>query len=259
MPKIISTLVLVLMFVLMVPAGLIMISQDSVKGEWNYPIKRGIEDVVLAGASLNPYTRAYYSVALANRRYDESEKLLALGANADNSLDELVEQTTVAADNIGNLKNSTDRAKLVDNLADSIEKYDQGLVQAQEQIIRRSELQMRPPSSAMSVSSYQSLAPSSTPTSVPAPSVQEVPEVKTTPVPQKSRPVFSLPPGGDEDSKRQFEAIEKTRKELEMLKVKLEIEQEGFTPDAQAPKIQPQSLREEEDVQKRREGSNRGR
>ena len=230
----------------MVPAGLIMISQDSVKGEWNYPIKRGIEDVVLAGASLNPYTRAYYSVALANRRYDESEKLLALGANADNALDELVEQTTVAADNIGNLKNSTDRAKLVDDLADSIEKYDQGLAQAQEQIVRRSELQTPSASPFMSASR------------TPTPSVLEVNDAKSTPVPQIGRPMQNLPSGGDDDSKRQFEAIERTRKELETLRAKLEVEQGGLAPGIQAPKIQPQQLRQE-GVQTNQMGSGRGR
>lgn len=222
MLKIFSAVALVLMFVLMVPAGLIMISQDAAKGAWNYPIKRGIEDLILAGVSLNPYTKAYFAVALANRRYDETEKLLASGENAETSLQELVTQTSTAAEDIGKVSSSQQRAKLIADLSGAIEKYDKGLESAQVSIDTKSQInsQKTNPHSATASSPPSS---GSTSKPVPASSYKVAPSVGTAQNPQQL-----YDPVLQETLREQRESIERTRRDLEELRRQLEIEQNNL-------------------------------
>lgn len=206
--KILSTAALFLVFVLMVPAGLIMISQDAAKGDWNYPIKRGIEDVILSAVSLNPYSKAYFAVALANRRYDETEKLLASGGNADVSLKELVSQTSSASDDINKISSSQQRANLIADLKASIQKYDKGLAQAQVNIDTKSVSQT-------SKSAGKDI-------SKPSPAVSYHP---SSSVQQGSSSQKADDSGLNEELQNQREAIDRTRRELEELRKKLEQEQ----------------------------------
>lgn len=214
MGKIIQTIALVVMIVLFIPAGLITVSGNAVPGDFTYPLKRKLEDAVLFLASFNSYSKAYFAVAQSNRRYEETVSLLKAGTDSAKSLEELVSQTSQAADNIKSIRSSSSRARLFADLSDSIEKYDQGLEQAQQQIVIGSEdnPQPTPPKS-----SSLPLPPSSTqPTSSPG--------TQTT-----SRSTRAGP--GDQGSK-QSDAIEKTRRELEELKRRLEEEKKRLEDEA---------------------------
>lgn len=242
MLKIVSTVALVLMFLLMIPAGLITISQDAAKGDWNYPIKAGIEDVILSVASLTPYTKAYFAVALANRRYAETEKLLALGEDADTSLQELVAQTTSAANDIGNVSSSQQRARLIADLSGAIEKYDKGLENAQVSIDTKSELNSKKNSPAPLIAA--SAAPVSRGSATPTPRASN----RTPPENSQQNPQQAYNPALDQALRDQREAIDRTRRELEELRRKLELEQTSFqqplyqTPLPTSKSFNPPSL-----------------
>ena len=236
MLKILSTVTLVLVMVMTPLVGLIMISQDASKGEFMYPVKKGLESSILAVASLTPYTKAFFSVALANRRYEETEKLLASGENADVSLQELVTQTSSAASDIGKVSSSQQRAKLIADLSTAIEKYDKGLESAQVSIDTKSEINSQKtdsPRNVVKVSKQPINGNTSQPT--PAVSSQPVPSAKS----QENPPSQQLyDPALHEKLKEQYEAIERTRRELEELKRKLALEQKNLGSQP-SPSISP--------------------
>lgn len=231
MLKIVSTAALVLMFLLMIPAGLITISQDAAKGDWNYPIKTGIEDVILSVASLTPYTKAYFAVALANRRYAETEKVLASGENADSSLEELVAQTTSAANDIGKVSSSQQRARLIADLSNAIDKYDKGLETAQISIDTKSEINSQKNSPTPLISG--SAAPASKRTATPVPGISD----RTPPASSQQNPQQAYNPALDQALRDQREAIDRTRRELEELRRKLELEQKSLQPPLYQPPL----------------------
>lgn len=228
MGKIISTFALVIMIVLFPPAALMAFSNAAVPGDTMYPVKKGLESAVLLLASANPGTKAYFAVAQANRRYDETAIILSEGDNADSSLQNLVIQTSQAASDINKVDSTEQKSKLIADLSGSIEKYDQGLAQAQQEIERSS-------------------PGSQTPVAIPNPSVPAVtltPSPPTTantgsisaPTPQPSsaptaQPVTSV---SDGQARKQQESIEKTRKELEQLRLKLEQEQKNIEKNSQS-------------------------
>jgi hypothetical protein len=212
MPKIISTLALIIALILFPPTGLILISQNAVKGEALYPVKRTLEGGILYIVALNPYTRAYFAVALANRRYDEIILLLGNDENADSTLQELVVQAGTAASDINKVSSAYQRSQLIADLSTSIDKYQKGLTDAQDQLDKRSEIiasQNKPQASQVTQS----------------PSIE--PQASSTfstaqPSPQLTQPVRKS--NLTEEERRRREAIEKAKRELEELKRKLEEE-----------------------------------
>ncbi|MCL4366500.1 DUF5667 domain-containing protein [Patescibacteria group bacterium] len=180
MTKLLSIITLVLALVLFPPAALAVVSNNAVPGDSTYPIKRGLEDVIYAVASLNPNTKALFAKARSDRRFQEITTLLTQGKDASKTLNELVEQTRAAANQIDQVSDLTQRAKLTSQLSDSITKYDQGLSQVS---------QLRPQAS---------------------PAVQ--PSVLTqTPAPA---PLIVLSPRPDPELERTREELEKIKERL---------------------------------------------
>lgn len=136
MVKLLSILSLILALVLFPPAALAVISNNAVPGDATYPIKRSLENIIFAIASLNPNTKAWFSAARSDRRFTEVKTLLAEGKVADQSLQELVTQTQVAAIQINEVSDPLKKQELINNLSDSIQKYNLGLSQASQQINR---------------------------------------------------------------------------------------------------------------------------
>lgn len=206
------------MIVLFPPAALITVSQGAVQGDATYPVKRWLESQVLFLASFNPTTRALYAVAQANRRYDESAKLLSTGDDAGSTLEELVTQSNIAAGDINQVGNDDRKVRLIGDLTSSIAKYDQGLAEAQEQISRNTETRNTQSTPIPQPTSKSSLAPTPKPSVIELTESTPKPSVKTSPTPS---PIGS--PADDEDRRKQQE-IEKARRELEELRKKLEEE-----------------------------------
>lgn len=128
--KLLSLLFLVLFILLTPPAVLAYISQDAVPGDITYPIKRKLEDGIVVLASVNPTTKAIFSVDRSGRRYKESSILLAKGQVPVKTLSELVIQTKQASDEVSQVTNPNEKRRLQQELENSINKYIQGLTDA---------------------------------------------------------------------------------------------------------------------------------
>lgn len=112
--------------------ALILISQNSIPGDGTYFIKRGLEDGILAAASVNPTTRAIFRTDLANRRFDEAEKLLL--AQNTSGLNDFVDEVSSAKQEIEALDNSLKKTQLQQQLDAKITNYQQQLRTTQQQI-----------------------------------------------------------------------------------------------------------------------------
>lgn len=190
MAKILSIVILVLVVALFPPAALALVSNNAVPGDATYPIKRGLENVIYAIASLNPNTKAMFAKARSDRRFQEITVLLTQGKQATQTLNELVAQTQTAADQINQVSDLNDKKQLINKLKDSITKYDQGLSK-----ISQTKTKEEP------------LSPSATI----APQPVVTPRLTTTPAPN--------PPSNDID--KTLEELERIRKELELQRQEL--------------------------------------
>lgn len=196
MTKLLATLSLVVVLVLFPPATMAVVSNNAVPGDVTYPVKRGLEDVIYAVASLNPVTKAWFAKARSDRRFQEITVLLTQGKEVSKTLNELVEQTRAAVNQIDRVSDLTQKGKLIRQLSDSITKYDQGLSQVP---------QPRPQASP-------TVQPSvSTQTPIPVPSI--VP----TPTP-------------DPELERTREELEKIKKRLEELERQRQMQQQSPSP-----------------------------
>lgn len=168
------------------PAALAVISNNAVPGDATYPIKRALEDIIFAVASINPTSKAWFSAARSDRRFTEVKTLLAQGKKGTDALNELVEQTNIAASQIAQVSDPIEKAKLVEQLSTSIEKYDQGL----QQVTTVS------PTPQPEVTALPKVAvlPSTRPTNQPTPHPTLQPTTTTAPLPT-SKPT-PLPDGG---------------------------------------------------------------
>lgn len=127
MARLISIIVLILSLVLFPPAALALVSNNAVPGDTVYPIKRKLEDIIFAIASINPTTRAWFAAARSDRRFKEFSTLIAQGKSASDTLDELVAQTQVAAEELKKVDDPIKKQELISQLSQSIDKYSQKL------------------------------------------------------------------------------------------------------------------------------------
>lgn len=123
MARILGVVILILAVLLFPPAVLALISNNALPGDATYPIKRKLEEGILALAAVNPTAKAWFSVTRSNRRFDEAKLLLAEGKAADQTLSELVSQTDVAANQITQLSSQQEKQQYINNLSQSITKY----------------------------------------------------------------------------------------------------------------------------------------
>lgn len=139
MVKLLATFILILAIMLFPPAALAYISQNSLPGDRLYPVKRGLEDGVLMIASISPVTKAFFAVSYSQRRYKETTGLLSNGSNEEisQSLNNLILQTALAANQIKLVSNPAQRRELIVNLSSQIQVYNQGLNSAKTQLTEK--------------------------------------------------------------------------------------------------------------------------
>ncbi len=205
--KVIGLLSIILFFILLPPAVLAVASQDSIPGDILYPVKRGLENGVLALASLHPASKAWFSLGYTGRRFNEATKLITKGKTlqAKSSLDDLVAQTSQAAVEIQAIKNQDQKEKLLVELNKSINDYKEGLTKAKQPIQTTNVNPTNPPSSALSQPQPSSSTFNPTPSATPL--------VNNPPPPSSS--LSSI----DQD-------IDETIKELDRIEKELEKEEE---------------------------------
>lgn len=115
---------------------LVILSQYSYPGDFFYPVKRGMEGVLLAAASVNPTTKAFFHVDLADRRFSEAEKLLLARADTSGLTDLVTEiQNTKAA--IQTVSDPVQKKELAQELLTKINEYKSKLIEIRTQTINQ--------------------------------------------------------------------------------------------------------------------------
>lgn len=206
-----SKVVLILFVLLLIPTSLIIISQDAVPGDRTYPIKRDLEGVIAGVVSLNPQTKAFFNVGLADRRYKEAVALIKKGDNSGSSLAELVTQTQVAAKDINQVSGAETKKQLAASLTKQIDEYDRGLAGVEQ----TQQVQILPtatpipskivPTIAATVNEAGSTSKISfTPTIIPTPTPFPTPVVSA---PIQQQPSQQTPPTDIETTREQLRKI----------------------------------------------------
>lgn len=186
MLKLFSTLLLVLTLVLLPPAALAVVSNNALPGQPTYPIKRALEKGILAVASINPTTKAWFSINVSGRRLNEATALIASGQNATDSLDELVSQTNLAAQQIQQVDNINQKQQLAADLSSSIQKYKQKLQTA--------DVKIQTTQTAIATKPSSTTAPA---TGAPTKTDVQVPQILASPTPaavHQAKPTPSVAP-----------------------------------------------------------------
>lgn len=228
MIKLLSILSIILAIILFPPAVLAVLSNNAVPGDGTYPIKRSLEDGIFAIASLNPTSKAWFSAARSDRRFKELSTLLAQGKSASNTLNELVTQTEIAATQITQVTNINQKEKLIEQLSQSIIKYDEKLQQ----------VTPTQPLTTPKPTSMSTFTPAPTPEVTPVPMPigklrpTPTPEVILPPKPIPSVPLIpspttlpSVPPDQDNDVDRARKRLEEIKKRLEEDRKKVQMQE----------------------------------
>lgn len=163
----------IILFALLPLTVLIFLSQDSIPGDFFYPVKRGMEGVVLAAASVNPATRVAFRTDLTEARFKEAQILAVLKSNAGGLL-AFADEVQATQIEVTNLKNDTERKDAEGKLLAKVDQYQDrlsGLQTKTEQNLINYRFQEIPTSSPIPTSTSLplfSFQPSSSPTPPPA-------------------------------------------------------------------------------------------
>lgn len=196
---------------------LILLSQNSVPGDFFYPIKRGMENVVLAAASVSPAAKVAFRTNLTERRFSEAEKLL-LAKSDTTALDDFVQEVAITQEAVATLSDPTQKQESTKTLVNKIEEYQTKLTQLQQQVQRNAP----PPQTAQPQQPNQNpllltatlvpptAAPTTIPPQSPVPSRPGQPPVTVQPSP--TPPLAAVVAKKNEELEK---IKEKAKKELE--------------------------------------------
>lgn len=184
-----------ILFALLPITVLIFLSQDSIPGDYFYPVKRGMENVILAAASINPAARTAFRTDLTEARFKEAQTLVISKANAS-GLSSFTDDVQAVQLEVTSLTNNTERAKAEDKLLAKIDQYQNSLstleTKTERNIIayqfQQTPTSTPPPAGGLPTSvSNQSQTPqnllSPTPTSMPLPTLTPIPTLIPTSTP----------------------------------------------------------------------------
>ncbi|MDP3726845.1 MAG: hypothetical protein Q8Q96_00845 [bacterium] len=132
MRKIFNLTSWILLFTLAPFAVLAFLSQNSVPGDLFYPVKRGLEGIVLAAASASPATRVAFRTDLTERRFMEAQKLLLAKADTT-ALGSFILEVQSTQGEIDALSNVLENQQSSEKLIAKIDDYQVKLTQLQVQ------------------------------------------------------------------------------------------------------------------------------
>lgn len=275
MIRLLSTVTLILVLVLFPPTVLALVSNNAVPGDVTYPIKRSLEDIIFAVASLNPVSKAWFAATRSDRRFKEFSTLIANGKGVSDTLTELVSQTDIAANEITKLQDPQRKKQLLDQLSVSIKKYDQGLEQASKQVTTQPTTIQSPsaeptpfattvtpqpktsatpttpfPTTASKPSTTTRSSPASSPTLTPLPKTKQAPSIppQATPQPtEKLTPILtSYPTPQPARQPNESQNIEDARKKIGDIEKRVEEEREKLKMEKKEFEEQKNEKREKE-------------
>lgn len=234
MARLLTILSIILVILFFPPATLALISNNAVPGDATYPIKRGLEEVILQVASMTPQTKALFSIQRSNRRFEEAAVLISKNATQTSSaLDELVTQTESVAKQIDQIQDPVKKEELTAQLTTEIKKYDDGLEKVKQEI---AQVPVPTPIPISTSTTTLQTSASILPTSTPTPRPTYIPSPAITPTPSSTRP-YQTPSPTPLPSPSQHQSIcDKILDPIEKARCKLEQIQLGLK--AINPKVQ---------------------
>lgn len=131
--KVAMVIAWVLLLLLLPGTALGYFAEQSLPGQTLYPVKRGIEAVVLAVESISPYARTNYLQSLTATRIQETNALVQEAAtsgnysniaiNSDNSFGSIVFSIQETVTSIQKIQNPQEKKIAAQKLAESIQQY----------------------------------------------------------------------------------------------------------------------------------------
>jgi hypothetical protein len=100
----------IVLFALLPVTVLIFLSQNTVPGDLFYPVKRSLENVILAAASVSPATRTAFRTDLTEARFKEAQGLIASKSNTSGLTTLILEVQSINLE-VASLKNDTEKKK----------------------------------------------------------------------------------------------------------------------------------------------------
>lgn len=204
---------------------LILLSQNTVPGDLFYPVKRGLEGIVLAAASASPATRVAFRTDLTERRFKEAEKLLLAKADAT-ALDSFILEVQSTQEEVDALSSTLQKSQATEKLIAKIDDYQVKLTQIQAQTQSTSAPSVTSvvePTSPPQINQPQAVQQQAPPPSDSGQAGQSAPLLQPTNPPQQPTVVVQNPPAqitvaSPEQQRVVSETIITTKIELERIK-----------------------------------------
>lgn len=111
---------------------LVILSQNTFPGDFFYPVKRGLEETILAAASFSPATRVAFRTDLTERRFEEAQKLL-LAKSDTSALNSFISEVKSTQEEVDALSNVLQKSQATEKLIAKINDYEVKLTQIQAQ------------------------------------------------------------------------------------------------------------------------------
>lgn len=185
--KILSIGSWVFLFALAPVTVIILLSQNAVPGDAFYPAKRGMENVILAAASVHPATRVAFRADLTDRRFSEAETLL-LAKQDTAGLTQFIIADVKADRELRALDDIVEKNRLQEKVKQSFVEYDQRLLAVETQLAAAGKQIPGVTTSTIDQSSLQqpqqvAIIPTNTPVPIPTSAPGQPPLPTNTPVP----------------------------------------------------------------------------
>lgn len=119
---------------------LILLSQNSIPGNFLYAYKRGLENTIVAVASVHPATRVAFRTGLTERRFDEAQTLLSSTQDI-NGLQEFVREVAATNKELESIADSKDKKQLEEKLYASLDDYQKRLKETKVVLIAEGKMQ----------------------------------------------------------------------------------------------------------------------
>lgn len=169
---------------------LILLSQNSLPGDFFYPVKRGLENIILAAASVSPTTKVAFRTGLTQTRFTEAQKLLITKADTT-AFNDFVTEVSSTQKELSTVSNSQDKIQNADKIIAKIEEYQTQLIQTQNQVQIAQALPQQPFQTSTPLSSNQ---PTVQPVAPSQPGQTSQPTQNPIQQPVQNKPIVTPPP-----------------------------------------------------------------
>lgn len=128
----------IVLFLLLPFTVLVLLSQNSLPGSFFYPVKRGMENVILAAASLNPATSVAFRTDLTKRRFSEAQTLLLTKLDTT-GLRGFVAEVYAMETQLATVRDPQEKARLQEKIDVALAQYQDQLQTVKTQIIAQNQ------------------------------------------------------------------------------------------------------------------------